>query len=84
MPMPQCRFQQGPATRERVGRVRDFADTIVSWYWGSRRWLAELALALRQEELPAGANQTSVYTRRPTAKFRPAGAISRPCGIGSA
>src|ERR1700746_3138386 len=38
---------------------QDFADIEA---YGIKRWLAELAIALRQETYPAAANQTSVYT----------------------
>src|SRR5258707_15255762 len=51
----QCRSNKGAPGID----AQDFADIEA---YGVERWLAELAFALRQETLPARADQTSVYT----------------------
>jgi len=50
----QCRTNQGAPGVD----GQDFADIEK---YGVERWLGELALALREGELPTGSDQTSVY-----------------------
>ena len=51
----QCRSNKGAPGVD----GQDFADIEA---YGVQRWLGELALALRQGDLPTGPHQKSVYT----------------------
>ena len=51
----QCRSNKGAPGVD----GQDFGDIEV---YGVERWLGELALALREESLPTGPHQKSVYT----------------------
>jgi len=74
MPMPSAAPTRACpcAGRGRTGpwTGQDFADIEA---YGVERWLAELALALREETYRPEADQTRVHTERPTAKLRPLG-----------
>ena len=51
----QCRSNKGAPGVD----GQDFADIEA---YGVERWLAELALALRERDIPTGADQTRVHT----------------------
>jgi hypothetical protein len=71
----QCRSNRGAPGID----GQDFAEIEA---YGVERWLTELALALQAGELPARANQTSVYTEGQR-QTQTAGHLER-AGIGSA
>ena len=71
----QCRSNKGAPGID----GQDFADIEA---YGVERWLAELALALRQESYRPETKKRGCPSRRPTANS--GRWASRPCGIGSA
>ena len=62
----QCRSNKGAPGVD----GQDFADIEA---YGVERWLAELALAPQEEDLPTGADQTRVHTEGQRQNSRPLG-----------